>query len=95
MGLVNQYRDMSTRFVHTLNYLTNLGPTNVKFKWTDIWQKAFDKINHNLVRYTLLAYPYFNKLFDINKYAINLQLLVVINREVKPITFYIRKNFSP
>ena len=40
---------------------------------------------------TLLAYPYFNKRFDIHTDARNYQLVSVISHNGKPIGFYSRK----
>ena len=46
--------------------LTALTSNKVKFKWIDVEQKSFDEIKHIITRNTLLAYPDFNKRFDIH-----------------------------
>ena len=51
----------------------------MKFKWNDAEQKAFDDIKHNVAHDTLLAYPYFNKSFDVHTDASYYQLGSVIN----------------
>ena len=43
----------------------------------------------------LLAYPDYNKEFEINTNAINLQLEAVIRQEVKINAFYSKKSTSP
>ena len=60
----------------------------MKFKWTDVEQRAFEYIKHTVAHYTLLAYPDFNKRFDINMDTINYQLVAVITRDGKPISLY-------
>ena len=63
----------------------------VNFKWTNVEQKAFDDIKRAVAHDTLLAYPDFNKRFDIHTYASNHQLGAVIIHNGKPITFYSRE----
>ena len=65
IGIVNYYRDIQDRQSHILHPLTELTPPNVKFKWTDVGQKAFDDIKHNVNHFNLLSYLDFNKSFDI------------------------------
>ena len=76
---------------HLLHPLTELTLTKVKFKWTDVEHKAFDEINYTVSHNTLLAYPDFNKRFDIHTGASDHQLGAVISQEAKPIVFYIHK----
>ena len=68
VGLVNYYRYI---WSHLLQPLTALTSTKIKFKWTDVEQKAFNKIKRIVARDTLLIYPYFNEHFDIHTDAIN------------------------
>ena len=60
----------------------------VTFKWKYVEQKAFDDVKHVVTRNTLLSYPYFNKKFHIHAYARDYQLVSVIIKGGKPITFY-------
>ena len=76
---------------HTLHPLIALKSPKVKFKWTDVEQKAFDYIKRTVSHDTLLEYPDFNKRFDIHSYARDYQLWAVISKNGKPITFYSRK----
>ena len=72
--IVNCYRDMWDRRSHLLHPLTVLTPNKVKFKWTDVEQKALDYIKHAVVQENLLAYPGFHKHFDIHTDANNYQI---------------------
>jgi hypothetical protein len=44
IGMVNYYRDMWVRRSELLAPLTSVRSKNVKFKWTDEHQKAFENI---------------------------------------------------
>ena len=46
IGIVNYYKDMWAKRSHLLHHLTALTPNKVKFKWTDVEQKAFGKIKY-------------------------------------------------
>ena len=67
----------------------------MKFKWNDLEQKSFDDIKRDFSQDTLLAYPDFNKRFDIHMDAGNYQLGSVIIQNGQPISFYIRKPTGP
>ena len=43
IGLVNYYRDMWAKQSHLLQPLTELTSNKLKFKCTDVGQKAFDE----------------------------------------------------
>ena len=66
IGMINYYRDIWPQRSHILAPLTALTSGKVKWKWTDEHQKAFDEMKHVITRETLLAYPDFNKPFDIH-----------------------------
>ena len=80
---------------HLLHPLTALTPHKVRFKWTDVEQKAFDNIKRDVSQDTLLAYPDFNERFDIHTDYSDYQLGAVISQNGKPIDFYIRKLTGP
>ena len=63
--IVNYYRDMWSRRSYLLHPLTARTSNKVKFKWTDVEQKAFDDIKGAVAQDTSFAYPNFNKRFDI------------------------------
>ena len=58
IGVINYYRDMWARRSHILHPLTALTSPKVKFKWTSVEQKSFDKIKRTVAHDTLLTYPY-------------------------------------
>ena len=95
IGIVNYYRDMWSKRSHLLNTLTALTSHKVKFKWTDLEQKAFDDIKRAVSQDTLLLYPDFNQRFDIHTYVRNYHLGAVISQNGKPIPFYSRKLTGP
>ena len=69
----------------------HLTSANVKFKWTDVEQMAFDKIKQIVGHQTLLSYPDFNQPFEIHTDASHTQLGAVISQKNKPIAFYSTK----
>ena len=87
VGLVNYYRDMWARMTHLIHPLTALTPNKVKFKWTDVEQKAFDDIKRAIAHETLSAYLYFNTCFDVYTDARDYQLGSVIGQGGKTISF--------
>ena len=52
---------MWPRRSHVLSPLTRLTSIKWKFKWTQVGQDAFDKINRIVERDNLLTYPDFNE----------------------------------
>ena len=91
LGMVNYYRDMWIRRSHVLAPLTALTSTKVKYKWTEVHQKAFDDMKRILARETLLAHPDFSQPFHVHADASKLQLGAVISQGGRPIAFYSRK----
>jgi transposase InsO family protein len=82
---------MWIRRSETLAPLTALTSKNVKFKWTNTEQKAFDTMKRIMARETLLAYPDFNAEFHIYTDASKVQLGAVIVQNNRPIAFFSRK----
>ena len=70
---------MWDRWSHLLQPLTVITAPKVDFKWTNVEQKAFDEIKRAIDQDTLLAYPDFNKRFDIHTDASDHQLGAVIS----------------
>ena len=91
VGLCNFYRDLFPRRSHLLAPLTEMSSKDKKFKWTEEMQTAFERIKKEFSRNVLLAYPNFNKHFDIHTDASDVQLGSVISQDGKPIAFYSRK----
>ena len=71
--------------------LAHLTSKDAKWQWTDVEQKAFNQMKRIISREVLLAYPDFNKPFDIHTDASHTQLGAVISQDGKPIAFYSRK----
>lgn len=91
IGMVNYYRDMWKHRSEALAPLTRLTSNKVKFVWTQKEQKAFETMMKIIGREVLLAYPDFNKPFEIHTDASHVQLGSVISQNGRPIAFYSRK----
>ena len=64
--MVNHYRDMWKQRSKILAPLTALVSTNVKWKWTEVEEQAFEEMKKVISKEVLLAYPQFDKPFDIH-----------------------------
>ena len=91
IGVINYYRDMWKSRSDVLAPLSSMTSAKASWNWTPACQKAFDTIKKIVSRETLLAYPNFNKTFEIHTDASKTQLGSVISQEGKPIAFYSRK----
>ena len=91
IGIVNYYRDMWVRRSHILAPLAKLTSKTAKWEWTSEQRQAFLLAKKVIARQTMLAYPDFNKPFQIHTDASHLQLGAVISQDGKPIAFYSRK----
>src|SRR5688572_11466410 len=65
IGIINYYRDLWLQRSHLLAPLITLTSENMKWKWAEEHQNAFDKMKRVMSREVLLAYPNFNEVFDI------------------------------
>ena len=90
IGLVNYYRDMWGKRSEILAPLTALTSVKVPWKWTDVEQNAFMTMKKIMAREVVLAYPNFDKPFEIHTDASAYQLGSVISQDRKPIAFYSR-----
>jgi transposase InsO family protein len=91
IGIINYYRDMWKRRSDLLAPLTALCSSSVKWRWTDVEQKAFDLVKTAISKEVLLSYPDFNAPFDIHTDASKYQLGSVISQRGRPVAFYSRK----
>ena len=66
IGIINYYRDMWKRRSDLLAPLTALCSTAVKWRWTDVEQKAFDLVKAAISKDVLLSYPDFSMPFEIH-----------------------------
>jgi len=82
---------MWVRRSHVLAPLAALMSKTTKWKWEPQHQKAFTMAKRIIAKETLLAYPNFNKPFQIHTNASHYQLGAVVSQEGKPIAFCSRK----
>ena len=71
IDLVNYYKYMWVRRSHLLHPLTALTPSRLKFKWTDVEQKAFYEIKHIVAQI-----PYWHTRISINVFISILMLAI-------------------
>ena len=95
VGSVNYSMGMWYKLSHLLQPLTELVSNKVKFKWTDVEQKAFSEIKQIVTHNILLIHPYFKKLFDIHTNASDSYLGAVIVQDGKTIAFCVHKLTGP
>jgi len=85
IGVVNYYRDMWVRRSHVLAPLAALMSKTTKWKWEPQHQKAFAMAKRIIAKEMLLAYPDFNKPFQMYTDASHYQLGPVVSQDGKPI----------
>jgi RNase H-like domain found in reverse transcriptase len=76
---------------HVLAPLATLTSNKKKWDWGPQQDIAFNMAKKIIAREVMLAYPDFNKPFEIHTDASHYQLGAVISHEGKPIAFYSRK----
>ena len=86
---------MWAKWSNLLQPLTALMSKKIKFKQTHVEKKAFGEIKRISTSDALLIYPDLNKHSDIHMDVNELQVVSVINQDVKPIAFYSRKLTGP
>ena len=91
LGLANYYRKFIPNFSKTASPINKLLRKNVKFKWTEECEKAFQSLKDALVNPPLLIYPDFSNPFNLTTDASNEALGAVLSQgEVgrdKPIAY--------
>ena len=91
IGVCNFCQDMWQRRAKILAPLASLTSKNAKWEWTDVHQKAFDDAKCIVRREVMLAFPDFNKMFNIHTDASDTQLGAVLSQDGKPVAFCSRK----
>ena len=81
VGMVNHHRDMWAHRSHVLALLASPTSKTSKWNWTEEHTKAFNKVKKILSGETLLAYPNFNKTFEMHADTSNGQLGAVISQK--------------
>ena len=108
LGMIQYYRDLWARRSDMLAPLTSLvgecgqtkvtkakGTKKVPWHWDEVHQKAFDDAKATIAKEVILAYPDFNKVFEIFTDASTKQLGAVITQANRPIAFFSRKLSIP
>ncbi len=104
LGMVQYYHDLWARQSNMLAPLTSLvgecgqtkttkakGTKKVPWHWDEVHQRAFDHVKATITKDVVLAYPDFNKVFEIYTDASSKQLGAVITQDNRPITFFSQK----
>jgi hypothetical protein len=104
LGMVQYYRDLWARRSEMLAPLTSLvgecgqtkttktkGTKKVPWHWDEVHQRAFDHVKATITKDVVLAYPDFNKVFEIYADASSKQLEAVITQDDRPFAFFSRK----
>jgi hypothetical protein len=104
LGMVQYYHDLWARRSKMLAPLTSLigecgqtkitkakGTKKVPWHWDEVHQRAFDHVKDTIAKDVVLAYPDFNKVFEIYTDASSKQLGAVITQDNRPIAFFSRK----
>ena len=104
LGMVQYYRDLWAKRSEMLAPLTDLvgecGQTKVTraketkkvpWHWDEVHQKAFDSVKATIAKDVVLAYPDYNKVFEVYTDASSTQLGSVITQSNRPLAFFSRK----
>ena len=91
IGIINYYCDMQVHRSDLLAPLSRLSSFTIKWKWTEVEQKAFENIKKIISKEALVSFPDFSKPFEIHIDASHTQLGAVVSQGNKPIGFYSRK----
>jgi hypothetical protein len=70
---------------------TDLAVKLVPWHWDEVHQRAFDHVKATIAKYVVLAYPDFNKVFEIYTDASSKQLGAVITQDNRPTALFSRK----
>ena len=92
LDIVKFYRETWRRRSHILAPLTFLvGVGKIKFKQTEVHQKAFDDMKKVMAQGTIITYPNLNEVFKIHTDVSDRQLGAVISPNGRLLSFYSRK----
>ncbi len=104
LGMVQYNRDLWARRSKMLAPLTSLvgecgqtkvtkakGTQKVPWYWTEVHQKAFNDAKATITKEVVLAYPDFDKVFEVYTDASTKQLGSVITQSNRPLAFFSRK----
>ena len=104
LGMVQYYRDLWAKRSEMLAPLTDLvgkcgqtkvtkakGTKKVPWHWDEVHQKAFETVKATIAKDVVLAYPDYNKVFEVYTDASATQLGSVITQSNRPLAFFSRK----
>ena len=104
LGMVQYYRDLWAKRSEMLAPLTDLvgecgqtkvtkakGTKKVPWHWDAVHQKAFDAVKTTIAKDVVLAYPDYDKVFEVYTDACTTQLGSVITQSNRPLAFFSRK----
>jgi hypothetical protein len=104
LGMVQYYRDLWAKRSEMLAPLTDLvgecgqtkvtrakGTKKVPWHWDEVHQKAFDTVKATIAKDVVLAYPNYDKVFEVYTDASSTQLGSVITQSNRPLAFFSRK----
>ena len=104
LGMVQYYRDLWAKRSEMLAPLTDLvgecgqtkvtrakGTKRVPWHWDEVHQKAFDMVKATIAKDVVLAYPDYDKVFEVYTDASSTQLGSVITQSNRPLAFFSRK----
>ena len=100
LGMVQYYRDLWAKRSEMLSPLTDLvgqcgqtkttrakGTKKVPWHWEEVHQKAFETVKATIAKDIVLAYPDYNKVFEVNTDASDTQLGAVITQSNRSLSF--------
>ena len=101
LGMVQYYRDLWAKRSEMLAPLTDLvgecgqtkvtrakGTKKVPWHWDEAHQKAFETVKANIAKDVVLAYPDYDKVFEVYTDASSTQLGSVITQSNRPLAFF-------
>ena len=91
VGMINYYKSLWPRRSHLLAPLTAMTSKNIKFKWEQVHENAFQLIKKMVAQDTMLIHPDFSKTFILHTDASDLQIGGVISQDGKPIAYFSKK----
>jgi hypothetical protein len=104
LGMVQYYRDLWAKRSDMLAPLTDLvgecgqtkvtrakGTKKVPWHWDEVHQRAFDMVKTTIAKDVVLAYPDYDKVFEVYTDASSTQLGSVITQSNRPLAFFSRK----
>nr|XP_016483424.1 PREDICTED: uncharacterized protein LOC107804107 [Nicotiana tabacum] len=91
LGLANYYRRFIFGYSAIASPLTDLLKKDREWEWSDICQKAFEKLKAAITKEPVLALPDFSKVFEVQTDASDFAIGGVLMQDGHPIAFESRK----